>query len=218
MGMKDYDLYLFDFDNTLFDSKPRVEAVLRAILALKGETYDPSRFSEYLNKDLDVLYGGRNNEETEMMTALTESILASMQDAAVPFPEVGSVLRELKRRGKRIGIVSGSSRDEIHRYLRANDLDDIPEVVVGWYETERHKPYPDPLALAFSFFDVPKERTVYVGDSANDTGASKAFGVDCVIVNRRNGMGSDGLDCTFEIPSLEGLLRSDHPVRRQLRE
>lgn len=208
--MKDYTLYLFDFDNTLFDSKPRVEAVLRAVLSIKGEVYDPSRFSEYLSANLDVLYGGRDDDETAVLTDLIENILASLPDAAVPFPDTAEVLRELKARGKRIGIVSGSSRDEITHYLKENGLDDIPEVIIGWYETDRHKPYPDPLALAASYFDVTKEETVYVGDSANDTGASKAFGVDCVIVNRHNGMGADGLECTVEVSSLSELLRSEH--------
>lgn len=209
--MRDYSLYLFDFDNTLFDSRPRVVAVLEAVLTAKGEAYDPSRLSEYVNMSLDDVYGGSSPEETAKIAELSERVLASLGDAAVPFPETVEVLRELKARGKRIGIVSGSSREEIMRYFNAYGIGDIPEVVVGWYETERHKPYPDPIALAFSFFDVPKEETVYVGDSLNDSGASETFGVDCAIVNRDDGTGRDGIPCTFEMGSLtELLVRRSH--------
>lgn len=204
--MRDYTLYLFDFDNTLFDSRPRVIPVLKAVLAEKGMEYDPSRLSEYLNTDLDAVYGGSTPEETRRIAEICESVLASLGDAAVPFPETVRVLRELKRRGKPIGIVSGSSREEIMRYFDAYGIGDIPDVVVGWYQTDRHKPYPDPIALAFSRFDVSKEDAVYVGDSTNDSGASEAFGIDCVIVNRPDGTGHDGIPCTCEIRSLDELL------------
>ena len=34
--MKEYGLYLFDFDNTLYDTKAGIEAILRAALPALG--------------------------------------------------------------------------------------------------------------------------------------------------------------------------------------
>ena len=69
-----------------------------------------------------------------------------------------------------------------------------------------HKPNPDPLLLGMSHFDVPKEDTVYVGDSPNDALAAKAAGVDCVIVDRHNQLSVEGIECTCQVDSLDELI------------
>lgn len=208
--MREYALYLFDFDNTLFDTRCGIEAILREALPVLGVEYGPDSFDECLGLTMDQVYDRYMGDDRSRYRDFERSFMSVvMSDAylgAPPFPETARVLESLRARGKRIGVVSGKKAYKIVNLLRANGLDGYPETVVGFDETERHKPFPDPILRGMSFFDVPKDETVYVGDSPNDALAAEAAGVDCVIVDRHNQLSVEGIECTCQVDSLDELI------------
>ncbi len=208
--MREYALYLFDFDNTLFDTRCGIEAILREALPVLGVEYGPDSFDECLGLTMDQVYDRYMGDDRSRYRDFERSFMSVvMSDAylgAPPFPETARVLESLRVRGKRIGVVSGKKAYKIVNLLRANGLDGYPETVVGFDETERHKPFPDPILKGMSFFDVPKDETVYVGDSPNDALAAEAAGVDCVIVDRHNQLSVEGIECTCQVDSLDELI------------
>lgn len=208
--MREYALYLFDFDNTLFDTRCGIEAILREALPVLGVEYGPDSFDECLGLTMDQVYDRYMGDDRSRYRDFERSFMSVvMSDAylgAPPFPETARVLESLRVRGKRIGIVSGKKAYKIVNLLRANGLDGYPETVVGFDETDRHKPLPDPILKGMSFFDVPKDETVYVGDSPNDALAAEAAGVDCVIVDRHNQLSVEGIECTCQVDSLDELI------------
>lgn len=208
--MREYALYLFDFDNTLFDTRCGIEAILREALPVLGVEYGPDSFDECLGLTMDQVYDRYMGDDRSRYRDFERSFMSVvMSDAylgAPPFPETARVLESLRVRGKRIGVVSGKKAYKIVNLLRANGLDGYPETVVGFDETERHKPFPDPILKGMSSFDVPKDETVYVGDSPNDAKAAEAAGVDCVIVDRHNQLSVEGIECTCQVDSLDELI------------
>ena len=208
--MREYALYLFDFDNTLFDTRCGIEAILREALPVLGVEYGPDSFDECLGLTMDQVYDRYMGDDRSRYRDFERSFMSVvMSDAymgAPPFPETARVLESLRARGKRIGVVSGKKAYKIVNLLRANGLDGYPETVVGFDETERHKPFPDPILKGMSSFDVPKDETVYVGDSPNDALAAEAAGVDCVIVDRHNQLSVEGIECTCQVDSLDELI------------
>ena len=208
--MREYALYLFDFDNTLFDTRCGIEAILREALPVLGVEYGPDSFDECLGLTMDQVYDRYMGDDRSRYRDFERSFMSVvMSDAylgAPPFPETARVLESLRARGKRIGVVSGKKAYKIVNLLRANGLDGYPETVVGFDETERHKPFPDPILRGMSSFDVPKDETVYVGDSPNDAKAAEAAGVDCVIVDRHNQLSVEGIECTCQVDSLDELI------------
>lgn len=208
--MREYALYLFDFDNTLFDTRCGIEAILREALPVLGVEYGPDSFDECLGLTMDQVYDRYMGDDRSRYRDFERSFMSVvMSDAylgAPPFPETARVLESLRARGKRIGVVSGKKAYKIVNLLRANGLDGYPETVVGFDETERHKPLPDPILKGMSSFDVPKDETVYVGDSPNDALAAEAAGVDCVIVDRHNQLSVEGTECTCQVDSLDELI------------
>ncbi len=208
--MREYALYLFDFDNTLFDTRCGIEAILREALPVLGVEYGPDSFDECLGLTMDQVYDRYMGDDRSRYRDFERSFMSVvMSDAylgAPPFPETARVLESLRARGKRIGVVSGKKAYKIVNLLRANGLDGYPETVVGFDETERHKPLPDPILKGMSSFDVPKDETVYVGDSPNDALAAEAAGVDCVIVDRHNQLSVEGIECTCQVDSLDELI------------
>lgn len=207
--MREYSLYLFDFDNTLYDTNEGIREILRHALPMVGVEYDDSMFGEFTGLSMDQvferyvgdwsLYGRYKNEFMRI-------VRSDVYMTGTPFPETERVLRELRNRGRRLGIVSGKMSFKIENLMGRDGMLDMIETIVGYGDTERHKPFPDPIELALSRFDVPKEDVLYIGDSPNDSGAAINAGIDCAIVNRHNGLTPDGLECTYELDSLEGLL------------
>ena len=208
--MREYALYLFDFDNTLFDTRCGIEAILREALPVLGVEDGPDSFDECLGLTMDQVYDRYMGDDRSRYRDFERSFMSVvMSDAylgAPPFPETARVLESLRVRGKRIGVVSGKKAYKIVNLMRANGLDGYPETVVGFDETDRHKPFPDPILKGMSFFDVPKDETVYVGDSPNDALAAEAAGVDCVIVDRHNQLSVEGIECTCQVDSLDELI------------
>ena len=208
--MREYTLYLFDFDNTLFDTRCGIEAILREALPVLGVEYGPDSFDECLGLTMDQVYdrymGDDRSRYRDFERSFMSVVMSHAYLGAPPFPETARVLESLRVRGKRIGVVSGKKAYKIVNLLRANGLDGYPETVVGFDETERHKPFPDPILKGMSSFDVPKDETVYVGDSPNDALAAEAAGVDCVIVDRHNQLSVEGIECTCQVDSLDELI------------
>ena len=207
--MREYRLYLFDFDNTLYDTNEGIREILRNALPMVGVEYDDSRFGEFSGLSMDQVferYVGDWDLYDKYRDEFMRIVRSDVYMTGVPFPETEHVLRELRSRGKRIGIVSGKMSFKIENLMGRDGMLDLVETIVGYGDTERHKPFPDPIELALSRFDIPKGDVLYVGDSPNDSGAAINAGIDCAIVNRHNGLTPDGLECTYELDSLEGLL------------
>lgn len=207
--MREYSLYLFDFDNTLYDTNEGIREILRHALPMVGVEYDDSMFGEFTGLSMDQVferYVGDWSLYDRYKDEFMRIVRSDVYMTGTPFPETERVLKELRNRGRRLGIVSGKMSFKIENLMGRDGMLDIIETIVGYGDTKRHKPFPDPIELALSRFDVPKEDVLYIGDSPNDSGAAINAGIDCAIVNRHNGLTPDGLECTYELDSLEGLL------------
>lgn len=207
--MREYSLYLFDFDNTLYDTNEGIREILRHALPMVGVEYDDSMFGEFTGLSMDQVferYVGDWSLYDRYKEEFMRIVRSDVYMTGTPFPETERVLRELRNRGRRLGIVSGKMSFKIENLMGRDGMLDMIETIVGYGDTERHKPFPDPIELALSRFNVPKEDVLYIGDSPNDSGAAINAGIDCAIVNRHNGLTPDGLECTYELDSLEGLL------------
>ena len=207
--MKEYSLYIFDFDNTLFDTSIGLKTILDSAMPAVGLEYDHSRFPEFAGLSMEQIFDrfvGDESKRELFCGKFMEAVRSDAYMAAEPFPETEQVLRELKSRGKRIAIASGKYRYKIERLLDKYGLGDLPETIVGYEDTERRKPYPDPILLAMSRFGAGRKDAVYVGDGPHDPVAAENAGIDSAIVNRHNGLSLDGIPCTWELDSLEDLL------------
>ena len=208
--MKEYTLYILDFDNTLFDTSGGLKVIMDHALAAAGLSYDERIFPKIAGRTMEQIFEITVGDESKRETFYEHFREIVDSDAYLkggkPFPETGEVLSELKRRGKRIAIASGKYRYKIENLLEKYGMLGYPEKIVGYHDTARRKPFPDPILLAMSGSGVPPEQTVYVGDSPHDSAAAESAGIDSVIVNRHNGLTEDGIKCTFEISSLKELL------------
>ena len=109
--MKEYAIYLFDFDGTLFDTKLSLRKVWKDAFAAIGEKVTDEQCDHYMHQNLFQTLDERNVKK-EDYPAFGAALTASIDDPGtvaqnVPFPETKAVLDSLRAKGKRIGIVSG---------------------------------------------------------------------------------------------------------------
>jgi HAD superfamily hydrolase (TIGR01509 family) len=73
-----------------------------------------------------------------------------------------------------VGVVTKSPSAYAQKLLAYYHLQ-VP-VLAGFHDVTRRKPYPDALLLASRKLGIPPERSIYVGDDADDVRAARAAG------------------------------------------
>ncbi len=179
-----YRNVLFDLDGTLIDSgaiilasfKHATRTVLHreipdAELAARvggSNIYDQMRAIDELQADELVRVYREHNKP--------------LHDELEAFEGVEHVLAELKRRGRRLGIVTAKRRQTVELAFAVLPLERYFDAVVTSDMTDRHKPDPAPVLAALQLLDADAAESAFVGDSPFDVGAGRAAGVYTVAV------------------------------------
>jgi pyrophosphatase PpaX len=180
-----FRIVLFDLDGTLIDSGPIILASMQhAVRAVLGREIPPA--------ELQMSIGGQGI--VAQMTAIdaehADELLEAykehndgLHETLEAFDDLLALLPGLKAEGRKLGIVTAKRHRTVALALdRFPALANAFDVVVGFEDTERHKPEPDPVLLAIERLGATSEEAVYVGDSPFDIGAAKAAGVFAVAV------------------------------------
>jgi phosphoglycolate phosphatase len=101
-------------------------------------------------------------------------------DLSQAYPNTLDTLVELKRRGASLAIVTNKLTELSVPLLEALDLKIYFDLIVCGDTTANPKPAADPIEHCLSFFQLPPDRVLMIGDSDADIGAAKAAEVDVV--------------------------------------
>ena len=93
------------------------------------------------------------------------------------YDDVPEVIAALASRGHQLAVVTSKASPIAHQSLAFVGLDQFFPVVVGFDDTTRHKPDPEPVRVALSRLGVSADQAAFVGDSPHDVHAGKAAGV-----------------------------------------
>ncbi len=180
-----FRIVLFDLDGTLIDSGPIILASMQhAVTTVLGREIPPA--------ELQMSIGGQGI--VAQMTAIdadhVDELLEAyrqhndgLHETLEAFDELLALLPALKAEGRKLGIVTAKRHRTVGLALeRFPALADAFDVVVGFEDTDRHKPEAEPVLFAIEKLGGTREETVYVGDSPFDIGAAKAAGVFAVAV------------------------------------
>lgn len=193
--MKQYKVYLFDFDGTLFDTLKSStyvfkEAFLRKGVALKDEdvlgytrvpipdTYRkviPNCNEKDIGPFLDLITQLVNSKESNKLISI--------------YGDTYETILDLKMSEATLGIVTSNNERHVNDVLKMFDMEfGLFDVIVG-NETEKEpKPSPKPILAAIKGLREtfsPKE-IVYVGDAINDVLAAENAGIDAILLDRNN--------------------------------
>lgn len=179
---------VFDVDGTLADTDNISQRALQDLLFERtGEEEDL--------KDLTFTRGIPGDEALAQLGIFDKEALARWDELAREhadevklFYGVREMLEELRKSGKKMGIVSSRRHDEYEEVITPLGIDEYFENMVLAEDTGRHKPEPDPLLEYLRRAGAKPEETIYVGDTAHDSRAARAAGASFVFAGWGGGV------------------------------
>ena len=180
-----FRVVLFDLDGTLIDSGPIILASMQhATRTVLGR--------EIAYEELAATVGGQglvsqmralDPDRVEELVEVYKEHNDPLHETLEAFDDFLDVLPRLRDEGRRLGIVTAKRHRTVRLALdRFPELAEQFEVVVGYEDTERHKPEPDPVLFALERLGAAPAEAAYVGDSPFDIQAAKAAGTFAVAV------------------------------------
>ncbi len=180
---------VFDFDGVLADSEGLHLAAFQDVLSARGWTLARATyFDRYLGfDDRDLLQAFLADHSLQVPDAELDAIVAEkgrkydarVQGGHILFPAAAACVARL-RGTFALGIASGSLHEEIADILRANNLEQAFEVIVGADDVAKSKPAPDSYVEAVKRLDVRPEHAVAIEDSHWGLTAARAAGLHAI--------------------------------------
>lgn len=195
---------IFDIDGTLIDSAAVDQNALQQALAEEGFSFSLAelRFTFGMpgRKALPLL--GVKEEQVERVLARWEELAYSKLGEIRFYDGILDLLAALRRQGKKLGVVTSRTKDQLARGIAPLGIPQYFDEVVCADDVAQPKPAPDGLIECIRRLGGTKDETVYIGDSAYDMQCAKAAGVTSVLAL----WGCHGPD------KLEADMRLSHPL------
>lgn len=179
-----YSAYLFDFDYTLVNSAEGIVKCYRIVLERHGyHRNSDEEIKQTIGKTLEESFEiltGENNAETlaQWRKEYTKEADLYMNINTHLFPGVLDVLKELKKRKAKIGIISTKYRRRITDFFLDKTNGTFFDIIIGGEDVAHPKPHPEGLLRAIEKLSINKSNVLYVGDSLVDSQTAQAAEVD----------------------------------------
>jgi pyrophosphatase PpaX len=172
---------IFDFDGTLVDSYPLIEAAFAHVMRTH-RLDDAARQLFRQSRGLPLPEQMRlvAPHMWEELVATYRSVDSTLGHARV-FRGIPTLVRKLHQAGSPLGVVSCKRRALVEAELEAAGLRAFFDIVIGFEDVTPPKPAPDPLLAAIAHLGLSRSSAVYVGDSMVDLETGRAARVRTVL-------------------------------------
>jgi len=167
---KEYKAYLFDMDGTLVNSEKlkglalsktctlfRGQASVDVYKAVMGESWEKVR-SHFLEV-------AQINPDAEDFDEEFRNIYMGLLGRVEANPNVVQLLTDLKKQGKKLGLVSSASSWMMDQVLERIQLTGFFDVVISKEHVNNHKPAPDAYMAALEKLSLPSSEVLIFEDS-----------------------------------------------------
>jgi pyrophosphatase PpaX len=177
--VRDYPVWLFDFDGTLIDTEDVIlDCYRKAALELWDEELPADVVRTNMSRTLrEASAAVAGLEADRFFDAYVTHSLERHADSVFAYDGVTEMLWRLRDGGARMGIVTSKLRPSVDLVLDQVSYGPAFEVIVTVEDTDSHKPEPEPILCALERLRVSPETAIYVGDSPYDILAARAAGV-----------------------------------------
>jgi len=178
---------LFDLDGTLVDSSEAIINAVEKVLESRGLTCNRANVAGMIGLPLEnifsVLAPDLSKEEIwQLVHEYRRYYIAHHLENTTIQPSAHMLLRKLKSKGFKLGIITTKYRKPVMDILVHFGISELFDVVVSGYEVKRHKPAPDIVLEAAKRLGVDPKQCVVVGDSPIDVQAGKRAGCFAIAV------------------------------------
>jgi pyrophosphatase PpaX len=177
--VRDYPVWLFDFDGTLIDTEEVIlDCYRHTALQLWGEELPEEIVRSNMSRTLrEAAADVAGDEADSFFDAYVAHSLQRHSEAVFAYDGVTEMLWRLRDAGVRMGIVTSKLRPSVDLVLDQVSYRPAFEVIVTVEDTDSHKPEPEPILCALRRMKVSPEAAIYVGDSPYDILAARSAGV-----------------------------------------
>lgn len=190
--MQKFQLYLFDFDGTLFDTLETSKYVFRKAYEFLGIKLNEEEVLQFTREPIPISYKRMNAplEKYDAFMAQIEKYLNTTQesiDLTDIYDDTYDTIIDLRMDEADLGIVTSNNVPHVRDILRKFDMQkDFFTVLVGNREAPNPKPSPEPILKALEMINYKgdKKDVCYVGDSLNDCLSAVNAGVVPILLDR----------------------------------
>lgn len=187
--MASFDLILFDYDGTLFDTRLAIAHCIERAFERRGRPTPPKEralatiatglpLAESLVA-LDATLRSDRRALNDLITTYRQIYLNEGTRLLSPFAGVGTVLQRLRAVGIQSIVISNKGIEAIRRSLDQTGLDAFVDMVFGDQPGLPKKP--DPLLFTKHILPhhdrLPRDRILMVGDTESDILFAKSAGI-----------------------------------------
>jgi phosphoglycolate phosphatase len=182
-----FDLIVFDWDGTLFDSTQLIARCIQAACADVGTTVPSDRDASYviglgLADALRHVAPALAPERYRELGERYRQHYLAQQDDIVLFDGTLEMLRALKQRNHALGVATGKTRRGLDEALQRSGLGELFDATRTADETAG-KPDPRMLHELMRELGVTPDRTLMVGDTTHDLRLAANAGCASVAVS-----------------------------------
>lgn len=183
---------IFDLDGTLVDSAPDIREALNAGVALVGGR------TLALDEVHTMIGGGSRVAVHRALAAVGRTVDAEMGERVFAefmriyrrvtaygrglYPGAADVLAELRDDGIMLGLCTNKPEEVTDIAMRALEIHDYFQAIVGASDAVAKKPDPAMLNLVLQRLDCTARDAVMIGDSAADVGVARAAGMPVIVL------------------------------------
>lgn len=180
--------YLFDLDGTLAASEPLKARALADACASYGVDADHLIYADVMGADWKTVTGHffktyRLDPAIDEFDARFRGFYLDLIEAEITETR-GAIqfVRESRKQGIRVGVVSSAAPWMVERVLSKLDLRRAFDLVVTQEDVTSHKPDPEAYLLALSRLRASADETLVFEDSSAGLKAASAAGCRCIAV------------------------------------
>lgn len=177
---------IFDFDYTLGDSANGIVLSVNYALEQLGHSVrDITEIRKTIGLSLKDTYSvltsrcdlGEAERFAKLFKEKADEVMVINTEL---YNGVKDVLKELKNKGYKIGIVTTKFHYRIEQILRKFEANELIDIIIGAEDVKMEKPDPEGLWCAMERLGLEKDDVLYVGDSLVDAQTAENAGVDFV--------------------------------------
>ncbi len=163
---------LFDWDNTLVETWPKLHKTLNETFAEFGlETWSMEQVKQRTHKSakdiFPTLFGDKHEKARGYFYYLYRQKYA--HENLPPLPNALKVLELLKARNIKTGVVSNKEGNTLRKEIKEMGWDVYFECMIGSMDATKDKPHPEPVYMALEKLNIDKGSHIwFVGDTTVD--------------------------------------------------
>ena len=188
LPMNEINTVIFDMDGTVLNTLDDLTISMNYVMDrfnMPGHTLE--EYKVFFGNGIEYALRKSVPDDTpsevirEMISVFKEHYDVHCLDNTRPYDGIMDLMKELKRLGYRMAIVSNKI-DSAVKELNDRFFSDVVDVAIGEKAGIRRKPAPDTVLEALKELNSDVKEAVYIGDSEVDFATAQNSGLPCISV------------------------------------